>query len=334
MQLMRESTRQNTSTVLWASAKLNGTQEQLAIPVDSGMHRITFTFSEDTKGSSLVLKRPDGQVIGAGSEHTEDTELNCGRIITVDKPEPGMWRAEISGSGTYWLAAEGQSEIFFIKAEFVAVGGRPGHEGLFRIQGQPIAGEPAMLQTSLSASEAKTTEFSFVDERGEILQKLKMKLIDSDGEFMEFTGDVTLPEAPFRIAVSGVDTRGRRYQRIDGPLRHAETVQVIPKGDFGEMEAGSSKEAVFEVKNFGPARNFRLRVTDALRFVVSASPAELSIPQHESGLVHVQLAVPAGAKAYSRDDVVVVAKSTSGAATTNSAIVKVEVSSGSGQPGR
>jgi von Willebrand factor A domain-containing protein 7 len=327
MQLMRESTRPNISTVLWASEKLTGAPQNFEIPVDSSMQRITFTFSVDSKKSGLILKRPDGHVIGEGSSRTEDTELNCGRIITVDKPEAGIWQAEVRGeSGRYWLVTEGQSDIYFIKAEFVSLGGRPGHEGLFRIQGQPIAGQPAILQESLSATETQTTEFSFVSERGEVLQKLNMKVTDPDREFMEFTGDVMPPAVPFRIAVSGRDAKGMRYQRFDAPLSHAETVQVIPKLDFNEIAAGTSKQAVFEVKNFGPARSFKVMVTDAQRFIVSAAPTELTIPEHGSGIVHVHLTVPGTAKPYSSDDVVVIANSTSGAAATNSAIVRLEVS--------
>jgi len=328
MQLMRESTRPNTSTVLWASAKLTGAPQAFEVPVDSAMQRITFTFSVDTKSIRLVLKRPDGQLVGEGSERTEDTELNCGRIITVDKPEAGVWSAEVTGSGTYWLAAEGQSDIYFIKAEFVELGGRPGHQGLFRIHGQPIAGQPAILQASLSAAETKTTEFTFVSERGEILQKLKMKVTDPDREFMEFTGDVTLPNVPFRIAVSGRDAKGMRYQRFDGPLSRAETVQVIPRLNFDEIAPGASKEALFEVKNLGPARNFKVKVTDAQRFIVGVNPTELPVPEHGSGFVHVQLTAPGTAKPYSRDDLVFVANSISGAPTTNSAIVQLEVPGG------
>ena len=142
--------------------------------------RITFTFSVDTKGSRLVLRGPNGQAVGEGSDRTEDTELNCGRLITVIKPAAGTWRAEVSGSGTYWLEAQAQSDIYIIKAEFVKVGGRPGHEGLFKIQGQPIVGETATLQASLSATDAKTTEFTLVSERGDPLQKLRMKVTDPD----------------------------------------------------------------------------------------------------------------------------------------------------------
>ena len=329
MQLMRESTRPNTSTVLWASAKLSGLPQSFEIPVDSSMQRITFTFSVDTKGNTLLLKRPDGQVVSEGSERTEDTELNCGRIITVGKPEPGTWRADVNGSGTYWLAAEGQSEIYFIKAEFVELGGRPGHQGLFRIQGQPIAGQPAILQVSVSASEAKTTEFDFVSERGELLEKVRMKVTDPDREFLEFTGDVMPPAVPFRIAVKGIDAKGMKYQRFDTPLLRTATVRVIPKLDFDEIAPGTNKEAVLEVMNLGPARNFKVMVTDTKRWVSAVKPTELSIAEHGSGFVHVVLAVPGGAKPYSDDDLVIVANSTSGEATTNSAIVRLQVAGGS-----
>ena len=158
VQLMRESTRENISTVLWASAKLAGARQKFEIPVDSVTKRITYTFSVDTKGMKLSLRQPNGQEVGSGALGVEDTELNCGRLITIVKPQTGMWHAEVSGSGTFWLEAQAQSDIYFIKAEFVELGGRPGHEGLFRIKGQPIAGQTATLEVSMSATKAGTTE--------------------------------------------------------------------------------------------------------------------------------------------------------------------------------
>lgn len=86
MQLLRESTRENMSTLLWASANVAGSSQAFEIPVDSLTDRITFTFSVDTKSTRLVLKQPDGRVIGLGAARTEDTELNCGRLIIVVKP--------------------------------------------------------------------------------------------------------------------------------------------------------------------------------------------------------------------------------------------------------
>jgi hypothetical protein len=325
-QLVRESTRQNVSTVLWASGALDSKGQILEIPVDSATQRITFTFSVDTKGGKLQLKQPSGQSVGEGSVQTEDTELNCGRIVTVAPPAAGIWLAEITGSGTFWLEAEAQSDIYFIRAEFVKVGGRPGHEGLFRIHGQPLAGSPATLRASLTAAQTRTNEFSLVNQCGEMIQKLHMRAVNSDREFLEFTGSVDLPSVPFRVAVTGRDLHDKQYQRFFAPLFHAESVEVSPKLEFDEMPAGSTKQAVFAVRNLGPARTFKVTVTDARGFVTKAEPKDMALGAGQSGLVHVELAVPARTPAGSGDDLVILAASTSGAGTTNSSVVHLSVS--------
>src|SRR5258705_7180201 len=48
--LVRESTRNNVSTVFWATGTLDGKPQAITIPVDSVTKRITITFSVDTKG--------------------------------------------------------------------------------------------------------------------------------------------------------------------------------------------------------------------------------------------------------------------------------------------
>ena len=325
MQLMLESTRENVSTVLWASAKLAGLPQKFEIPVDSVTERITFTFSVDTKGTKLVLRQPNGQEVGAASPDVKNTDLNCGRLITVVKPQPGIWHAEISGTGTFWLEAQVQSDIYFIKAQFVELGGRPGHEGLFRIQGQPITGRPATLQVSMSATQARTTEFALVSSKGDVLQKLHLKVTDNDREFLELTGDVALPSVPFRIAVTGRDAKEKPYQRFDSPLFHSETVQVVPRLRFDEIAAGSTQTADFEIKNFGPARTFKVTVTDAHKFVTNTQPQELSLGANATSTLKLQLSIPAATQPGVGDDLVVVVASTSGPPTTNSAIVHLSV---------
>jgi len=326
MQLMRESTRENVSTVLWASSKLDARIYNLDVPVDSVTERITFTFSVDTKGTGLVLRGPDGHVVSEGSVGTEDTELNCGRIITVEKPQPGIWQAQVSGSGTFWLEAQAQSEIYFISAEFVKLGGRPGHEGLFKIQGQPLAGEPATLQATVSAAETRTATLSLVSESADVLQNLRMTEGGEERDPLEFTGEVPLPGVPFRVAVSGQDTKGMRFQRFFGPLFHAATVALIPKMAFEELAPGSTREAEFEIRNLGPARSFEVVVTDARRFATFGERRSITLGAHQTGSFKVKLTVPSGTEQGVEDDLVVVASSTSGAPTTNSAIVRLTVS--------
>jgi hypothetical protein len=327
--LVRESTRNNVSTAFWATGTLDGKPEAITIPVDSVTKRITFTFSVDTKGNQLKLTQPSGGAITQGSASTEVTELNCGRILTVTSPEAGEWRAEITGTGRYWMEAQVQSDIYFVGVEFVKKGGRPGHEGLFRIQGQPVADTPATLQASLSASATKTAEFYLVTERGQTIQKLEIHAVNSDREFLEFAGSVDLPKVPFRVAVIGRDSNDKQYQRFFSNLFHAESVEISPKLDFDELPAGSTTQVAFTVRNIGFARTFKLTVTDARHFVSMVEPKELALSAGESGTVRVDLAIPAGTAPGIGDDLVIAAQSSAGPSTSNSSVVHLSVSSSS-----
>jgi von Willebrand factor A domain-containing protein 7 len=325
--LVRESTRNNVATVLWATGTLDGKAQTFEVPVDSVTKRITFSFSVDTKGTKLSLTQPSGGAIVRASASTEITELNCGRIVTVITPEEGSWQAEITGSGRFWIEAQAQSDIYFISAEFVKNGGRPGHEGLFRIPGQPLAGIPATLEVSLSAKAAQITEFRLVTERGDTIQELRMNGTSSDREFLEFVGDFQPPKQPFRVAVIGHDTNGRTYQRFFSTLFHAETVEVLPGNGLDELSAGNTKQLTFTLRNSGPPAKFKITVTDARRFVSQVAPQELALGTGESGTVQVDLTVPKGTAPGIGDDVIVVATSTVGPASSNSSVVHLSVSS-------
>ena len=325
--LVRESTRPNVATVFWAMGTLGGKPQTIKIPVDSVTRRITLTFSTDTKYNALKLTQPSGSATMQGSPSTEITDLNCGRIVTVSSPEAGEWNAEITGSGRYWVEAQAQSDIYFVAVEFVKQGGRPGHEGLFRIQGQPIAGTPATLQASLSANETKTAEFYLVGEGGQIVQKAQLHAVNSGREFLEFVGGVDLPDVPFRVAVLGRDVNGKQYQRFFSSLFHAESVQVSPKLDVDELAAGSTSHVSFTVENVGFPRTFHITVTDAHQFVSKVEPKELTLGAGKSGTVRVDLTVPAGTAPGIGDDVVIVAASTAGPPTSNSSVVHLSVSS-------
>jgi len=331
VQLVRESTRDNVATVLWASGTLDGQPKTVRIPVDSVTKRITFAFSVNTKGSALKLTQPSGGAITEGTASTEVTELNCGRIVTVSSPEVGEWRAEMSGTGRYWLRAQAQSDIFLVSAEFVNKGGRPGHEGLFRIPGEPVTGTPAMLEVSLSGSVTETTEFYLVTEEGEAIQELQMHAANSDRQFLEFVGSVDLPTLPFRVAVKGNDLNGKPYQRFFSNLFHAESAEVSPQLDFDELSPGSTKQVAFTVRNFAVPRTFKITVMDTHQFLDKVEPKELTLGAGESGTVRVDLTVPAGTAPGVGEDLVFVAASVVGPATSNSSIVHFSVSSAATQ---
>jgi len=289
--------------------------------------KITFAFSADTIGEKLKLTQPSGGAIVESNASTEVTELNCGRIVTVSWPEAGEWRAEITGTGRYWLRAEAQSDIFFTTAEFVKRGGRPGHEGLFRIAGEPVAGMASMLQVALSASSTRTTEFYLVTLEGQTIQMLQMHPVNSDPHFLELVGSVDLPNVPFRVAMRGNDANGKLYQRFFSNLFHAENVEVSPPLELDELAPGNSKQVAFTVRNFAAARTFKITVADAHQFVDKVEPKELSLAAGESATVRVNLTVPPGTAPGIEDRIVFVATSIAGPATSNSSVAQFSVSS-------
>jgi hypothetical protein len=322
--IVRESTRNNVSDVLWATGALDGNIQTLQIPVDSFTKRITFTFSVATQGTRMTLIPPSGRTMTQSAD-IDITELTCGRIVTANVPEPGIWRAEVAGSGTYWLQAQAQSDIHIISAEFVRRGGRPGHEGFFRIQGQPLAGSPATLRVSLSAASADTAEVRLISERGDIIQSPAMRALNSDREFLQLLGSLDLPGPQFRVAVTGLDLRGRQYQRVFAGLFRAESVEVTPMVDFDELPAGSTKQATFQVRNTGAPHHFNLTVTDAHHFVTKVEPNELTLGSGESAIIRVDLNVPATTSPGVGDDIIVVATSTTAPRTSNSSILHISV---------
>ena len=322
---VRESTRNNMGTVFWATDTFDGKAKTFEIPVDSVTERITFSFSADTKGSKLTLIQPSGGAILEATASTEVTELNCGRIVTLSTPEAGLWRAEVTGTGRFWLQAQAQSDIYFITAEFVRKAGRPAHEGLFKIAGQPVSGTPATLRVSLSAREAKSTVFRLVSERGDTIQEVQLHADSADREFLAFLGTLDLPKDAFRVAVNGRDGKGRSYQRFFPALFHAETVEVLPEHFMDELAAGSTAQATFALRNVGATGTFKITVTDGHQFVGQVIPRELTLGTGESGSVRVQITVPAGTAPGLGDDVVVVATSSAGSAASNSSVVHFSV---------
>jgi len=187
-----------------------------------------------------------------------------------------------------------------------------------------------MLDVSLSGGATGTNEFYLASEEGQTIQELQMHAVNSE----EFVGSVDLPPQPFRVAVKGSDANGKQYQRFFSNLFHAESVEVSPPLDFDEVSPGGTKQLAFAVRNLTVPRTFKITVTDAHQFVGTVEPKELTLGAGETGTVRVNLTVPAGTAAGVGDNLVFLATSVAGPATSNSSVVHFSVSSTSAQNDR
>jgi len=306
-QVMRE-TSGDAALVIWASAM--AAERDISIPVDSTIRRLTVAATFDAKGGTLTLVAPNG---AADANITEDNVLNCGRVATIDSPPVGVWHAKLTATGRFWLTAHARTDLDVVTTEFVREGGRPGHEGLFRIAGQPIAGEPASLRIVLTDDEVKSTQFSFVSEQGNPLGALELREAGSH----EFGGRGDLPAESFRVAVTGLDPTGATYQRLHAGLFHAESVEVtMPAGD-DSLKAGMSTEVLCTVRNAGAPATFRIIGADGYRYVKNVDPQEVTLGTGESATVKIRVTVPPSVTAVDAVDITVTASSQGPKATMN-----------------
>lgn len=314
----------NADGVLWATGKLTGRSREFEVPIDSTVKKANFAFSFDTQGNTVTLLRPSGAAVGTSEPGVETGEWPCGRIFNVTAPEAGVWRVQLKGSGTFWARAQVSSELFFVDVEFVRPGGRPGHEGLFRIPGQPLAGRRETLRANLSGK-FQTAEFRLVSEGGETLRTLDLRETGSDAEDHEYLGVGDFPEQAFRLAVTGLDLSGARYQRTYLTAFRATTVEVVPFKMAEELRAGSKTTVSFRVRNFGQPTAFLVLAVDDHGFVTRGSSSRLALDQGATATVEVDLSVPKETLPGTGVTLTITATSSSDPAITNGAVVELAV---------
>ena len=214
---------------------------------------------------NIVITRPSGKTL-TPDQDTEITTWSAGEVATIKNPEPGNWRLNITGSGEFSAQVMADSVISLISWNFVKLGGRPAHEGYFPIDKTPAIGAREILQINLSeaSNSAQSPTFQIINGSGKVLDSPKF-YASSIGGFAEFAGVVKIPTQDFRIMVSGVDSQGKKYQRIypatihpeqkAAPLTQTEIDQFIKDSEQSqtmaqqkaECERRTGKQCIFDL---------------------------------------------------------------------------------------
>jgi len=279
--------------ILWASA--DG-ERAYAIPVDATVKRLVFSGTFDKTGGSVALVAPDGAVVQSG-EGTADQTLNCGRIVTVEKPAAGIWQARVTPTGVFWFVVHAKTDLSLSGAEFVEPEEKSASGRLVRIQGSPIAGMSATLRVSVSSA-IKNPEFQLVSVDAQPLQALDLRPSD-DGEF---TGTITPSTEAFRVLVTGLDESGQRVQRISKGLLHGEAIEVVPP-PATTIAAATATPVTFTLRNHGAAVRLSLVSSNSRGHIVAVDPPKLELKAGEEATATVVLTVPADAAAGSSAEI-------------------------------
>jgi hypothetical protein len=184
------------ATIVRAVGTLSGSRE-FEFPVDSTVESLLVLVSLRCR-SAIGVFRPNGaEMIAANSAQSLD--LQAGKILRIDNPEPGAWKLRLAGSGLFVLSVLAQSPIHVSGVTFL----------------NPTEDPPAPhRQPRLGASEAARISVS-----GEVTG-LKFLLAGASGEALgagaiepqsperPYSVPFTLSWERFRVRMTGVDASG------------------------------------------------------------------------------------------------------------------------------
>lgn len=184
------------------------------VPVDSQMSE--FSTSVRGRGITCLLTKPDGSPLDLASANVSSTILSDGQFITVKSPSKGIWKVSITGNGSFSLDATGVSSLHLSSFNFVAIAGRPGHQGYYPITGPP-AYDHDVAAVGVIDGAFSTASFDLRSPTGLVLVHSKME--PGSGEHGEapsnsFFGEMRLIPGTLYAYCSGLDGAGAPFQRV------------------------------------------------------------------------------------------------------------------------
>ncbi|HJQ38376.1 MAG TPA: hypothetical protein VKB93_14660 [Thermoanaerobaculia bacterium] len=162
------------------------TKRVFEIPVETGVPSLQ-VFAGVQRKDLAVLLRPDGTIVREHDQGTAVQSFQHMLIAVIEKPPPGVWRLELHGAGTFCVTAHvqpGEQSVGFDKA---------------------IVKKDGTCSVEISGN-ADRLQLEFVAKDGTVISRQR-------------PGPCTVPTVPFRIAITGVDAKGKEFRRIERALR-------------------------------------------------------------------------------------------------------------------
>jgi hypothetical protein len=137
------------------------------------------------------------------------------------------------------VQAPASADIAFDEFEFKLLAGSR-HPGTWPIEGEPSKGYTYFVEARVYGLEAiATARFEVLDEHGALIEPARIRRETGAGGSSGFYGLMTVPNRPFRVALTGEAIDGQRYQRIyqrlfkpiDKPVVHPILKQAASRAD-------------------------------------------------------------------------------------------------------
>ena len=201
------------ATVLRAVGELAGTRD-FEFPVDSTMESFLVMASLQCRNAIRVM-RPNGSELTAANS-AQSVDLQAGRILRIDSPEPGKWKVQLAGTGLFVLSVAAKTALRLTDVSFYAVSDdRP------RLV-HPLFGMRQSLEAHL-AGEVAVGQVQVIGAAGDLMSGGDVAEASAKGDYGR---EITPASERFRIAVMGADANGWPFQRTDLVLFRA--VPTVP----------------------------------------------------------------------------------------------------------
>ena len=262
----------------------------LSVPVDGSLTQVTFSFSGV---NSVRLTRPDGSLVTGRESGVRLTQSTTGVVLTVLRPAPGAWSATTRASSPYSFAVRGESPLAVDRFDFLALSGRPGHQGYAPLPGPPVLSS-ALAGARLSGDIA-SVRFELRALDGRLLLPLTL-LPEPGGSPLEFFGPVGLTSEAFVVHALGRTSSGQSWQRVLPGAVSPRSVELTGPATRA-LVPGTAHEVSFQVRNTGGPNIFRPSARDSRGSGARITPELLVLGSGEVGVFTVRWDVPASLSA-------------------------------------
>jgi len=296
------------------------------ISIDSSVEKVLVNIEMDPVGT-ITLIRPDGTEVQEGDARVTIRKTTANVFFSVENPEAGIWKVRISGSAgqTYSVSVNVVSPTHIVDLHFVELKGRPGHEGMFPIDGQPLSTSEQYILLKMSG-EVDNLEMYLVGLDGKVLKTVDLHLDSKIGTLSEYYGKVYLPNEKFKILVKGTDSAGNTFERLYNQVYVGQTVSVKPlRTRPVYFQPGKKSTITFSVKNTSAKDTFILEATQESGDPITLETTEITLDANESAVVHVSFVVPMSADTKTQYAVTLKASSKTNAESSNFAQFIAEV---------
>lgn len=279
--------RSSAADILSVAGQVSTTVTQ-NFPIDSTISRVTISVTS-IESSSIVIKQPNGSIVKATDVGVKQIPFSPAVgstvIYSITNPQVGQWEVSLQGGGDYSVLVNGDSTIALDKFDFVRLGGRPGHQGYYPIDGLPLAEKPQKAIARLSGK-TQFTDFELRTKTGNVLQTLRLNSPGADqGDLL---GDITTPTQSFLVYAVGKDLKGNPFQRVLKTQLIPQKLSVIPPIAVG-LGKGQETTYIMQVKNEGISDTFDFAGLDDHKYVKSVTPSSAVIETNKTLNVKVVL---------------------------------------------